>query len=60
MHLDLSFNKFTFQDTEIMALGLRKNHTIHGLHFEGNEGRIDSLGFLNPSNAKVDSPKNGG
>ena len=27
---------------------ITKNHTLYGLHLEGNEGRLDSMGFLQP------------
>lgn len=46
LHLDLSFNKIGVTDTTIMAEKIRENHTIYGLHFQGNCGRVDSLGFL--------------
>ncbi|CDW85718.1 UNKNOWN [Stylonychia lemnae] len=45
-HLDLSFNKFSYNDVQVFADYLRGNHTLYGIHFQGNEGRIDSLGFL--------------
>lgn len=46
IHLDLSFNKIGMEDTEIMAEKLKLNNTLYGLHFQGNCGKIDSLGFL--------------
>lgn len=48
-HLDLSFNYFNAAESEILAKGLDKNHEIIGFHFSGNEGMIDSLGFLSPA-----------
>lgn len=46
-HLDLSYNKFSQIEVENMSDFLADNHTLYGIHFEGNQGRIDSLGFLN-------------
>jgi len=53
VHLDLSFNRFGYEDTKQMELDLKMNHTIIGLHFKGNKAnedpiisRIDSLGFI--------------
>ena len=47
-HLDLSFNYFNAVESEILGKGLEKNHEIIGFHFFGNEGVIDSIGFLSP------------
>ena len=47
LHLDLSFNKIDQYETQILSEKLKKNHTLLGIHYQGNEGRIDSLGFLN-------------
>lgn len=46
VHLDLSSNKFRIEECQDIALGLRSNHTIFGMHFDGNFGYIDSEGFL--------------
>lgn len=48
MHLDISFNGFTAEDMTALSDGLRENHTLLGCHVEGNNARIDALGFLNP------------
>ena len=47
-HLDLSNNTFSLQDCNLIAEQLKNNHTIRGLHFEGNHGKVDSLGFIQP------------
>ena len=49
-HLDLSNNTFSLQDCKIIADQIKSNHTIKGLHFEGNHGKVDSLGFIQPVN----------
>ena len=55
VHLDLSFNKISEKDTEIMGKALSENHSLIGFHYNGNSsvnkfeksvGKIDSLGFM--------------
>ena len=29
--------------------GLSENHSILGIHFGGNEGEVDALGFIQPN-----------
>ena len=29
-----------------MSIGLKENQTLYGIHYAGNMGRIDSLGFM--------------
>ena len=57
LHLDLSFNKIKYADTQVLADKIKKNHTIYGLHYQGNEGRVDSLGFIRPRISKQNSPR---
>jgi NLR family CARD domain-containing protein 3 len=52
IHLDLSFNKIGVDDCRIMSEKLRSNHSLYGIHFQGNAGKIDSLGFLNVIESK--------
>lgn len=35
-----------------MKDGLDENHTLMGIHLEGNEGSIDALGFMQPHDLK--------
>ena len=47
VHLDLSYNQFTMEDTKILALKIENNHTLYGFHFRGNASQqIDHQGFL--------------
>jgi len=46
VHLDLSNNYFTFEESRLISHGLENNHTIYGFHFIGNYGYVDSKGFL--------------
>ena len=43
----MSHNGFDSREVEIFREGLDLNHTIYGLHFAGNEGATDALGFIN-------------
>ncbi len=52
-HVDLSQNKIEYRDTILIAKALLKNHSIHGFHYEGNEGIVDSLGFLKPRSLRM-------
>ena len=44
----MSNNNISLQDVEIIAQGLRNNHSILGFHFIGNSGIIDAQGYLTP------------
>ena len=46
-HLDLSNNNFSKADTEVIGNILKANHKVQ-VHYEGNYGYVDSLGFLQP------------
>ena len=46
VHLDISHNQFTGSDCEKLAEGLATNHTLLGLHIEGNYADIDSKGYI--------------
>ena len=41
-------NKLSLIDSQVMNEGLIDNHTLLGLHMIGNEGRVNSLGFIQP------------
>jgi len=46
LHLDISFNSFSAEDMMALSDGLRENHTLLGIHVEGNNAKIDTLGFI--------------
>lgn len=48
LHLDISFNGFSAEDMMVISDGLRENHTLIGCHIEGNNAKMDSLGFVHP------------
>ena len=48
MHVDISHNHLEQTEVEIIAEGLKENHTILGIHFAGNEGEVDTQGFVRP------------
>ena len=47
-HLNISYIYLTASSLEVIAESLRLNHTLYGIHIEGNEGYIDANGFLIP------------
>jgi hypothetical protein len=46
VHMDISFCEIKLKSIPEIAKALTKNHTLYGLHFEGNSGFIDHRGFL--------------
>ncbi len=47
MHLDLSYNFFSLQECVAISCELAKNHTLLGLHVEGNSHFVtDARGFM--------------
>lgn len=45
-HLDLSYNRMKKCVCERFAMLIMDNHTLYGLHMEGNECYVDKFGFL--------------
>ncbi|CAK0802441.1 unnamed protein product, partial [Prorocentrum cordatum] len=45
-HLDISYNHFSAEDCDLLADGIRKNHSLWGVHIEGNKAMIDADGFI--------------
>lgn len=45
-HLDISHNKIKWEVLQIFGEVIKDNHTLWGLHLLGNEGKVDSLGFV--------------
>lgn len=46
IHVDISHNKMLKIDMEIIAEGLKDNHTIMGIHVSGNAAHVDNQGFV--------------
>ena len=46
IHLDLSNNNFSRDESKRISEGLAANQSIYGFHFVGNYGHVDSRGFL--------------
>lgn len=42
VHVDISHNKMSKIDVEIIAEGLKENHSILGIHMSGNSGHVDN------------------
>jgi hypothetical protein len=49
IHVDISHNNVPKVDMEIIAEGLKDNHTIMGIHVAGNAAYVDNQGFVIPS-----------
>jgi hypothetical protein len=47
-HLNIAYNKFSKAEVETLAGKLNVNHTLKGLHVEGNAGFYDHKGYLWP------------
>ena len=48
VHLDISYNNLNFSDCKLIAEKSKFNHSILGLHLEGNLMNINCLGFITP------------
>lgn len=46
LHLDLSYNKFSFEAGKQIANSLKQNQSIIGFHFSGQGWYVNSRGFL--------------
>ena len=48
IHIDISHNNLNNIDCKFLSGEIKDNHSILGLHVDGNEMEIDSLGFIAP------------
>ena len=48
LHLDISYNNLNYSDCKLIAEKSKINHSILGLHIEGNLMDINCLGFITP------------
>ena len=46
LHLDISHNNIGYIDCAQIAIDVKNNHTILGIHVDGNDMYIDELGFI--------------
>lgn len=46
VHLDISHNNITYEDSVLISHEVKKNHSILGIHLDGNEMVVDELGFI--------------
>ena len=53
IHLDISFNGISKSDCILIGEGIKDNHTLLGIHLRGNEGTVDTLGFVKESREKA-------
>ena len=57
IHLDISHNNLSKIDCEYLSKEIKDNHSILGIHVDGNEMYIDSLGFLHPLDLEIKNEK---
>eukprot|EP01029_Cantina_marsupialis_P013887 TRINITY_DN307_c2_g4_i5.p1 TRINITY_DN307_c2_g4~~TRINITY_DN307_c2_g4_i5.p1 ORF type:complete len:1353 (+),score=428.01 TRINITY_DN307_c2_g4_i5:100-4158(+) len=57
VHIDMSCNQFNGEQCTYLADALRDNHTIMGIHMQGNAQLADAKGFLVTPN-RVNDPRN--
>ena len=48
LHLDLSYNNLNYHDCKAISEHIKYNHTILGIHVDGNDMWVDELGFVYP------------
>lgn len=47
-HVDISNNYLSSKECQIIGEGLKDNHTIFGIHVQGNDCNVDAKGYLIP------------
>jgi NLR family CARD domain-containing protein 3 len=45
-HLDLSFNRMSLAVSEKLGMLIMDNHSLYGIHMEGNKWYVDKFGFI--------------
>ena len=48
LHLDISYNNLNVTDAKAISENIKDNHTILGIHVDGNDMWVDELGFVYP------------
>ena len=48
LHLDISYNNINTIDAKAISENIKDNHTILGIHVDGNDMWVDELGFVFP------------
>lgn len=56
IHLDISHNNLSTTDAKFISEEIKDNHTILGIHVDGNEMTIDGLGFISPLESDKKEP----
>ena len=57
LHLDISHNNIGYFDCKQIEIDVKNNHSILGIHVDGNNMYIDELGFIHAID-KIDYEKN--
>ena len=53
IHLNISHNNLPLADCKLLSEDSKKNYSILGIHVDGNEMSIDSLGFIHTNENKI-------
>ena len=48
LHLDISYNNINVVDARAISENIKDNHSILGIHVDGNDMYVDELGFVYP------------
>ena len=48
IHLNISHNNLPYEDCQLISEESKNNRSILGFHVDGNEMKIDALGFIHP------------
>ena len=56
VHINISHNNLPYIDCELISKETKYNHNILGFHVDGNEMRINQLGFIFPIKQEQKSP----
>ena len=48
LHLDISYNNLNYVDCKAISEHIKNNHTILGIHVDGNDMYTDGFGFVYP------------
>ena len=48
LHLDISYNNLNYTDAKAISEHIKYNHTILGIHVDGNDMYTDGFGFVYP------------
>lgn len=45
-HVNISYNDLVWKDCELIGNAIKDNHTLYGLHMNGNQASVDLYGYV--------------